>query len=778
MKYLDSDGTFQVDQPDNVANLYFPLASETGLKSCVTPLLAGDAKVDQNHFVLEPESVENLNNNKSTRNFWCRVDGKLWSATGVSAYQQAARFTKDQEKTSLRAGMLWHELTRTNESLGLQSKILSFVPYDKNYEAHVITIKNLSDQGRKLEFIPAIPLYSRSADNIRDHRHVTSLLNRMEISEYGVINTPTLSFDERGHQKGDSTYFVEGISMDGKGPDKCCGVLDDFIGAGALDWPQALVSGDDSIWQTKGQRVDGQEVIGALHFPETEIAGNSSKTYIVVIGINKSKEGVIASRESWNTIDKLYDSLNETKDHWKSLAPIRIHTGDHIFNFFFAWVGLQPELRRVYGCSFLPHHDYGRGGRGWRDLWQDCLALLIMHPEQVREMLVANFAGVREDGSNATIIGDGLGNFKADRNGIARVWMDHGFWPWMTMQLYINQTGDEQILFETQGYFESDKKGSLLEHLIKQNLYAFDKKGEHGMLRILGADWNDALDLASDRGESVAFSNAYAMNLISLGQKVLELAEKYPNQNLDVDQAKELIEKGKSLQEKIRKEQWLSDGFYNSYYDNDGNALADGNMMLTGQVFAIMGGTATDDQIKSITQKADELLYDKSCGGYRLNTDFNEVKMNMGRQFGFAFGEKENGAVFSHMAVMYANALYQRGYAKEGFKALSSLYEQAMNFEASGIYPGVPEYFGRNGKGLYHYLTGAGSWYLMTVVQEMFGVKPVMGKMEVKPHLLDEQFDKDGKVWIELPWQANMVRITIGKDGKYTMETSNKNRGR
>ena len=30
--------------------------------------------------------------------------------------------------------------------------------------------------------------------------------------------------------------------------------------------------------------------------------------------------------------------------------------------------------------------------------------------------------------------------------------------------------------------------------------------------------------------------------------------------------------------------------------------------------------------------------------------------------FGFAYGEKENGAVFSHMTVMFAYALYQRGF--------------------------------------------------------------------------------------------------------------------
>lgn len=83
-------------------------------------------------------------------------------------------------------------------------------------------------------------------------------------------------------------------------------------------------------------------------------------------------------------------------------------------------------------------------------------------------------------------------------------------------------------------------------------------------------------------------------------------------------------------------------------------------MMLTSQVFAIMSGTATPDQIRKICQSADKYLYDEKAGGYRLNTDFGEEKMDLGRMFGFAYGEKENGAVFSHMAVMYANALYRR----------------------------------------------------------------------------------------------------------------------
>ena len=306
--------------------------------------------------------------------------------------------------------------------------------------------------------------------------------------------------------------------------------------------------------------------------------------------------------------------------------------------------------------------------------------------------------------------------------------------------------------------------------MILQNKAAYAKRGEHGMLRLLDADWNDALDLAGERGESTAFSNAYAANLISLGKEILHLAQRYPDKNINVAEGEELIAMGRRLQEEIRAKEWLTDGFFNSYYDNDGNALAGGQMMLTGQVFAIMGGTATEEQIASIVTMADRLLYDESCGGYRLNTNFHEVKMNMGRQFGFAYGEKENGAVFSHMAVMYANALYKRGHGKEGYKALEALFRQSMNFTVSHIYPGIPEYFGRGGRGLYHYLTGAASWYLLTVVQEMFGVKPVYGQMEIHPQLLPEQFDSDGIASITLPWQGAMRRITIHADGTSTME--------
>ena len=68
----------------------------------------------------------------------------------------------------------------------------------------------------------------------------------------------------------------------------------------------------------------------------------------------------------------------------------------------------------------------------------------------------------------------------------------------------------------------------------------------------------------------------------------------------------------------IRETEWIEDknqGWFNSYYDNHARAVeghfdSGVRMMLTGQVFAIMSGTAQEEQIRQIVKAADAYLYD------------------------------------------------------------------------------------------------------------------------------------------------------------------------
>lgn len=851
-RFIDEYGSFRMEKPEQNSYLYFPLAGESGLKSSITPLLLGDCKVDQNTFLLQPVSAEELHNLKSSRNFWCVLeDGKVWSAAGNSVWQEALRGTKKEEESVLEAGLMWHKMSRTSRVYPISSEITSFVPSDEcTFEVMQVTVKNTGAEELRFTPVAAVPLYCRSADNIRDHRHVTSLLHRCIVREEGVEVTPTLTFDERGHKKNEITYFVYGTE-EGKGPQLCCPSVQDFIGeGGSFQRPLSLLEnfngeGKETVWVKAGTCTEGEEVVGALRFAECCLSAGEEKTYNILFGLTKSEH----TEEIRNRLAREYGStegvkkaLKEMTEEWREKVNVHYETGDAMRDGYLYWVTFQPLLRRIYGCSFLPHHDYGKGGRGWRDLWQDCLALLVMEPEKVRKMLVDNYGGVRMDGTNATIIGQNPGEFIADRNHIARVWMDHGLWPFITTQLYIHTTGDLEILREEVPYFkdtqifrgekrdkewtakqgtkqrygveqgEAVAKGTILEHILLQNITAFYDVGEHNHIRLRGADWNDGFDMAEEYGESVAFTAAYAGNLEELAELLEEYARKQEkpftfHKELEVllqghgeiydskekkqrlletyyescastlsgerielsarELSRVLREMADWIKEHIRSTEWITTtegSFYNGYYDNHKRPLEGSfpegiRMTLTGQVFTIMSKTATKEQTAEIAKAADRLLYREELGGYRLNTNFKEVKDDMGRAFGFAYGHKENGAVFSHMAVMYANALYKQGFIKEGHKALEALYQQSVNFPVSRIYPGLPEYFDHRGRGMYAYLTGSASWFMLTMVTQVYGVKGEYGNLRLEPKLLEEQLDENGETSIRVNFAGVSLHI-------------------
>ena len=64
-------------------------------------------------------------------------------------------------------------------------------------------------------------------------------------------------------------------------------------------------------------------------------------------------------------------------------------------------------------------------------------------------------------------------------------------------------------------------------------------------------------------------------------------------------------------------------------------------MTLTGQVFPIMAGVATNEQVQQTFAAAKKYLQDRRLGGFRLNTDFAELQPDLGRAFSFAYGEKK-----------------------------------------------------------------------------------------------------------------------------------------
>jgi len=843
-EFIDDHGTFELNNPHMVSYLYFPLINQAGMMSSVTPTLNGDAKRDQNTFLLLPVSVEDLHNTRSARNFWFRINGEPWSVTGNSAEQVSHEGESLDEDVSMQGGFLWHRLNRRHAKTKLAASVTNFVPVNGDgVELMRVTVVNEGHQPLELTPIAAIPIYGRSADDIRDHRHVTSLLHRTTCHAHGVSVRPTMSFDERGHKLNTITYTVLGTDGVGTAPQGFTPLVEDFIGeGGCFTWPDAVIKNVPDM-QNAGSTFDGFESIGGLHFQPITLNPGESQSYILVLAIMDQEANPEMLVDRYGSSEKFTKHLHENQAFWKEkLATLQFGHQDERRDNWLRWVTLQPVFRRIMGNSFLPYHDYGRGGRGWRDLWQDLLALLLTEPEKVSHRLVGYFSGVRMDGSNATIVGSRPGEFKADRNSIPRVWMDHGAWPLITTRLYLDLTGDLSLLLEKKPYFRDHLShrcqkidadwdpgrgtvlnsttgqrvvGTVLEHLLVQHLTVFFNVGEHNIIRLEGGDWNDGLDMAEERGESVAFSAMYAGNLRTLSElcqalvrtgveetavatELVTLLDRVSDpvdyESIDDKQSRlavyfdsvegelsgekqtlsleavaaDLREKAAWLADQIRQQEWITDqaghGWFNGYYDNQGKRVEGLHpkgvrMTLTGQVFPLMAGIADDQQANSIIQTADDFLYDPALKGYRLNTDFGTDLPELGRAFSYAYGHKENGAVFSHMAVMFSYALYQQGLAGPGWRVLDGLYRQSQDFSTSRMYPGIPEYFNPRGRGMYPYLTGSASWYMLTLLTEAYGVKGDLGDLCLAPKLVSDQFARSGRLRVETRFAGKKVEV-------------------
>ncbi len=828
--------------------IYFPLFSPKadGIKSSITPLLSGDIKIDKKHYITKPVSTEDLRTD--VRNFFVSIKGKGFISLAEDAKNSSA---------VVEAGPLWHVVRRTFTQPVMELNACNFVPATGEHcELMRVTMTNKGDEDLIVTPTVVVPLFARALANKHDHEHVTSLLHRIEQVDQGVVVTPSMQFNEEGHKPNNAIYYCLAVTDQGELPLGTFPTVDSFVGEnGTLGAPEAIAN-QLTPASLNNVQMQGKEAMGAIQFGEMILEVGESKGFIVAVGVDTQRGAIDRLFDSFNSKEKFDKALEENQSYWRQKADSLVfnHANEE-FNAWVKWVTLQPVFRRISGCSFLPDHDYGKGGKGWRDIWQDLLSLILIEPEQVRDTLVDNFGGVRIDGSNATIIGTAAGEFIADRNDITRVWMDHGVWPFLTLKLYVDQTGDYEILLKEKPYFKdpqlsrSFKKdeqwkpsfgnelkkasggsylGTVIEHILVQHLVQFFNVGEHNIIRLESADWNDGLDMAFERGESVAFMSLYGGNLAAiadlieafdvkdnikhlvLSKEVGMLFDTLSESSVDYDdhqQKRDFLFKhyfeavqpqvsGEQIKISIadivkdlrEKSQWISTKiqanekctfkskdeeyqWFNGYYDNQGKRLEGGRddymrMTLTGQVFPVMSGVATQEDVGGVVKSVNAFLKDPQLGGIRLNTDFGLPHyLDLGRAFGFAYGTKENGAFFSHMTVMYAYALYARGFAHEGYEVLDSILKMCWDTKRSKIFPGIPEYFDSEGRGRYHYLTGSASWMILLLLTQSFGVRGLGGDLLLDPKLLKHEF-KTGQASVECQFASKRCLVSYcNKEG-------------
>ena len=502
--------------------------------------------------------------------------------------------------------------------------------------------------------------------------------------------------------------------------------LEKFIGLGDIANPECNMTNSDRIY--------GYPPVYAAKYNWTLESGEE-KILSAVLTIDNIDEEI-------KYFDKAHfeSKKAERKAEFDELfAKNHVNTGDSEFDTYVNyWVPLQ--------LNWVASLDRGwpTGMRGSRDSAQDYAGLLYSNTENPREIILTMLECQRTDGWFPRQYSASGKHGKHD----LRTHVDAGAFFVEFMHKYLAHTKDFDILNLEIEWLDSDKKDTVLTHLITAAEYyiAEENIGEHGLCKIRGGDWLDAVNNAGleGRGESVTVSAQTVMSLKFLSDILLKL-----NPDADVSRYLKCAEE---LKENINKHAFNKKGFYNGVFNDDGKWIfsdldPDGETRMYGvaNYYNIIAGVADEDKKQNIIETAKALKCDK---GYRLFSPYLGAKpiAKAGR---VASGDVppyfgENGNVYNHGSQGFlARAISEYGDGDMLFDTLKWLmpYDTEKHPTALTYTPPyaivncwqqLPSF---NHRGLMCFLTGSVAMAMRGVYEWMFGIKPTLDGIEFRPCL-------------------------------------------
>jgi len=197
---------------------------------------------------------------------------------------------------------------------------------------------------------------------------------------------------------------------------------------------------------------------------------------------------------------------------------------------------------------------------------------------------------------------------------------DHNLWALALAAEYAAATGDLTAFREELAYHPERQAPavSLEENLRRQFRFFADGvgRGEHGHVRMLNADWNDAAVMLSGVDRAVMTESGESVLNSAMAAWVLPCYAGLCERLGDADTAEEARALGEELRLVVADE-WNGRWFRRAYAPGKG-ALGDEDCWLEVQPWAILCGAASDEQARSLLRTLDEKLRVGSPLGARV----------------------------------------------------------------------------------------------------------------------------------------------------------------
>ncbi len=651
-----------------------------------------------------------------------------------------------------------------HNSHGIEQSLTMFVPLDDKIKISLISLKNTTNEAKKLTLV----YYIRPVLGVTDEE--TQLLIETSMDSEDIFKIKNSSNTEFKN----STIFV---SSSEKIKSYTSDRLEFLGNIPNYENPRGINL--DKLSNSAGL---GYNPCGAIEI-EIEIPPNKEKELVFLLGEERDLEKGYKTINKYKDLKEVKIALEGIKEFWdRTVDTIKVFTKDESLNYMMnSWLIYQTISSRIWARSGF--YQVG-GAYGARDQIQDVANILYHRPEEARRQILENCAHQYIEGDIQHWWHPSYDN--EVNKGIRSKCSDDLLWLPYCVGEYINVTGDYSILDEEAYYIESEplreteyeryevpnkskEKGTVYDHCIRAIERGINLS-ERNIPLIGTGDWNDGMNKVGykGKGESIwlGWFLATVLQLFILiceSQKDMSHAGKYKSQVL-------------SLKEAIETNGWDGEWYIRAFFD-DGSPIGskrskECSIDSISQSWSVISKIGDKERAKSGLKAVEKYLVNEEEGIIALlMPPFENIELDPGYIKSYVSGVRENGGQYTHASTWVIKAFAMLGEGDKAynlFKLINPINHTRTQIECAKykVEPYVatadiytnPEHLGRGGWSWY---TGSAGWMYKVALEDILGFRKEGDKLFINPSI-----PKD--------WDDYRIKYTY-KNSIYNIEVKNPN---
>ncbi|MCR4266445.1 GH36-type glycosyl hydrolase domain-containing protein [Nitratireductor sp. ZSWI3] len=610
-----------------------------------------------------------------------------------------------------------------HEANGIALDLLQYVPLADPIKISRLTLRNLSGRPRRLSVTSYAELVlgtSRSATApflVTEMDEATGAM--LARNPWGINSSDGIAFaDLCGRQTAWTADRTE------------------FLGRyGHPSAPRAL-AGDRPLSGLTGA---GLDPCAALQ-QTIEIGAGETVEIVSFLGQCGSQEEVQALLARYRAAD-LDAVLREVTDHWADvLQAVQVKTPDRAMDIMLnGWLLYQTLACRIWARSAFYQAS---GAYGFRDQFQDGMALTLARPDETRRHLLraAGRQFVEGDVQHWWLPQSGQG--VRTRISDDRVWLA------FAAATYMDATGDAAVLDEIVPFLdgpalspgehdaffhptEAAESASLFEHCARGLDQCLELTGKRGLPLIGTGDWNDGMNRVGEGGKGES---------VWLGWLLLRAIELFAPlaEGRDPGRAERWRAHAASVRKALEKHAWDGEWYRRATFD-DGTWLGSKDseecrIDSIAQSWAVLSGAADPTRAATAMASLEKHLIRREDGMALLFTPpFDKTPRDPGYIKGYPPGLRENGGQYSHAAMWAILAFAKSGAGDKAHDLFSLLnpinhaltpeeierYKVEPYVVAADVYSVAPHV----GRGGWTWYTGSAAWMYRSGIEGILGIR-------------------------------------------------------